>query len=366
MKKSYLMMAAAATMLAACSQSDVLNEVQVQEEAQAIGFSTYAGKATRAENSTAENVSNLELHHGSFKVWGYKDTYTGFVFDNVRVTADGAGNWTYSPKKYWDKAATNYHFYAAAPDNGLWNLSTNSTAQDDDYFYINSFTLQGTSLEDNVYKNTFAAVNDCDLMIASPCVIDRSKYAASIPASKVQLEFNHILSRLNVTVNKGSNILGETLNVTSFKVYNLKNTGSFNEIAELNGDILTVGTNKRWTTTDATYEIAGYGLNDVAQNNAGNQYIFQSLVIPQPAGFESVDRAAESATAPYFIIEYTISGEPFKAAYNLSNAFGDDDGMVFCEGYQNTLHLTIDAETIVFDAQVYEWADKNTPSFKID
>lgn len=366
MRKSYFLMAAAATMFAACSQNDVLNEVQVKEEAQAIGFSTYAGKATRAENSTAESVSNLELHHGSFKVWGYKDTYTGFVFDNVRVTADGAGNWTYNPKKYWDKAAKSYQFYAAAPADYAWDLKANTEVQGDDYFELKDFSLLGYSLDEVTHQNTFASVHDKDLMIASPCEMDRSKYATSSPASKVELKFNHILSRLNVTVNKGSNIKDETLNVTSFKVYNLKKTGDFNENAALGEDILTVGTNKRWTTTDATYEIAGYGLDNVAQNNAGNQYIFQSLVIPQPAGFEIVDRAAESATAPYFIIEYTISGEPFKATYNLSNAFGDNDGMLFCEGYQNTLHLTIDAETIVFDAEVYEWATKKTFSFPIN
>ncbi len=366
MRKSYFLMAAAATMFAACSQSDVLNEVQVQDEAQAIGFSTYAGKVTRAENSTAEEVTKLELHHGSFKVWGYKDTYTGFVFDNVKVTADGAGNWTYNPKKYWDKAATSYQFYAAAPADYAWILKPNETSQADDSFELENFSLLGRSLDEVTLQNTFASVDDQDLMIASPCEMDRSKYATSLPASKVNLKFNHILSRLNVTVNKGSNIKDEMLNVTSFKVCNLKNTGNFNEKADLGENILTVGTNKRWTTTNNTYDIEGNGMNNVAQNNAGNQYIFQALVIPQPAGFEIVDRAAVSATAPYFIIEYTISGEPFKATYNLSNAFGDNDGMLFCEGYQNTLHLTIDAETIVFDAEVYEWATKETNSFPID
>ena len=81
MKKSYFLMAAAAMMFAACSQSDVLNEVQVQEEAQAIGFSTYSGKVTRAENNSNSTItSDLYSHHDDFKVWGYKNTYTeGFV-----------------------------------------------------------------------------------------------------------------------------------------------------------------------------------------------------------------------------------------------------------------------------------------------
>ena len=167
MKKSYFLMAAAATMFAACSQSDVLNEVQVLDEAQAIGFSTYSAKATRAENNnTAVNTTNLETHHKTFKVWGYKNTYAEYVFGGVRVSAADAGNWTYSPKKYWDKAATSYQFYAAAPDNGLWQLSSNTTAQDDDYFYISSFELQGTSLAHTSHQSSFETVADCDLMIA--------------------------------------------------------------------------------------------------------------------------------------------------------------------------------------------------------
>ena len=360
-------MAAAATMFAACSQNEVLNEVQVQDEAQAIGFSTYSGKTTRAENNKdAVNTTNLEAHHETFKVWGYKNTHTDYVFGGGQVKAYGAGNWTYDPKKYWDKGAKTYEFYAAAPDNGLWNLSSNTTAQNDDYFYITSFELQGTSLAHPTHQYSFESVTDCDLMIASPCSMDRSKYATSSPASKVELKFNHILSRLNVTVNKGANIKDETLNITSFKVYKLKNAGSFDENADLEGATLANGTTKRWTPTTSEYEIEGNQFSNVAVNNAGNQYIFQSLVIPQVAVSQSIDRDGSSVeTAPYFTIEYTIGGEPFSATYNLAAAFAKE-GLALCEGYENTLHLTIDAETIVFDASVYEWTGKYVEPFEID
>lgn len=354
-------MAAAATMFAACSQSEVLNEVQVQDQAQAIGFSTYSAKATRAENNnTAVNTTNLETHHKTFKVWGYKNTYAEYVFGGVRVSADDAGNWTYSPKKYWDKAATSYQFYAAAPDNGLWQLSSNTTAQDDDYFYISSFELQGTSLAHTSHQSSFETVADCDLMIASPCSMDRTMYG-----NDVQLAFNHILSRLNVTVNKGSNINGETLDITSFKVYKLKNAGSFNEGASLMGESIPAGTTKRWTAAASEYEVAGNAMADV-KNDVDNQYIFQSLIIPQVAASQTIDRDGSSVeTAPYFTIEYTIGGEPFSATYNLAAAFAST-GLSLCEGYENTLNLTIEAETIVFDATVYEWTDKNVNNFDID
>lgn len=355
-------MAAAATLFAACSQSDVLNEVQVQEEAQAIGFSTYSAKATRAENNnTAVNTSGLEEHHGNFKVWGYKNTYTdGFVFGGETVSEAAGGTWTYTEQKYWDKAATNYHFYAAAPASAAWSLiQVNGAVQDDDYFRLVNFALVGKSLTSTTLENSFEGSEDVDLMIASPCKVERANFG-----NTVQLSFNHILSRLNVTVNKGTNISGETLNVTSFKVCNLKKAGNFDESVALNPS----GSIARWTVADYKYGIAGNQLDDVQVNNAGNQYIFQALVVPQTAAWEAVERDGsdvDTDSAPYFTIEYTIDGEPYSATFNLSAAFADADGMVLCEGYQNTLHLTIDADAIVFDASVYEWTDKNVNSFDI-
>ena len=50
------MMAAAATMFAACTQSDFVNEVS-EEAPQAIGFETFVNKSTRAENSSAACIA---------------------------------------------------------------------------------------------------------------------------------------------------------------------------------------------------------------------------------------------------------------------------------------------------------------------
>ena len=365
MKKSYFLMAAAATMFAACSQSDVLNEVQVQEEAQAIGFSTYSAKATRAENNeSATATTGLEEHHVAFSVWGYKNTYTNFVFDDETVKMN-AGAWEYVSKKYWDKAATSYQFYAAAPVDYAWVLNANdSENQRDDFFSLINFGLEGNSLTSTTHQYSFASVNDQDLMIASPCTVVRDNFG-----QKVQLNFNHILSRLNVTVNKGGNLndTGATLNVTSFKVYKLKNSGSFNEKADLEGAVLANGTTKRWNVAGSPeYTIAGNKLDDVQYNNAKNQYIFQALVIPQVAASEKIDRdyRLNSATAPYFTIEYTIDDEPYSATFNLAAAF-EKSGLALCEGYENTLNLTIDAETIVFEASVYQWTDKNVNVFEV-
>lgn len=115
MKKSYLMMAAAATMFAACTQSDFVNEVP-EEAPQAIGFENHIGKSTRAAITDVDDLKNAE---GGFTVWGYKTSLATpnwgsqtTVFNEQEVEWDGA--WKYSPIQYWDKKST-YKFYAAAP-----------------------------------------------------------------------------------------------------------------------------------------------------------------------------------------------------------------------------------------------------------
>ena len=80
MKKSYLMIAAAA-LLVACSNNDTIKEIVTPDNV--IGFSTYTSKQTRAENSTNDNTDNLEAYNTNFKVWGYKNVYVNANPDNT-------------------------------------------------------------------------------------------------------------------------------------------------------------------------------------------------------------------------------------------------------------------------------------------
>ena len=72
MRKSYLMMAAAATMLAACTQTDFVNEIST-ETPKAIEFEGgFVNKATRSENSNTSYNETFSDHHNTFAVWAYK------------------------------------------------------------------------------------------------------------------------------------------------------------------------------------------------------------------------------------------------------------------------------------------------------
>ena len=368
MKKNYLFLAAAATMFTACVQNDLVSEMP-QETPQAISFETFANKQTRAaseaENSTATDLNLLSVHHDNYVVWGYKNTATNYVFGTSTSSGEvvNSNDNTYTNTKYWDKAASKYEFYAAAPNNGKWVLNAKDTDnQADDYFTYKDFALTGTSLTATATtpETSFKSVSaeDCDLMIAS------AEPVTNIP-SIVQLKFNHILSRLNITVKKGSNIKNsDVLKLTSISVNNLVKNGTFTESAAVKA-----GTTTRWSaaTTPEEYDINGNPLDNVTTTAT---YVFQALVIPQFVEYEAPKRDGtdinETTSAPYIVLNYTIDDEPYKAVYNLAKAFGSTSAPIaFNEGYQNTLNITIDAEEIVFTAHAFVW-DTDDKNFDID
>lgn len=363
MKKNYLFLAAAATMFTACVQNDVVNEMAQESAPQAIGFETFSNKATRAENSTQTETLGLDKHHGDFRVWAYKNTMNpAYVFEDVTVSYNSVNKkWEYTPLKYWDKSANKYEFYAASPASAGWSLNRKSSEQNDDYFTLVNFTLDDVTIKDTEYQESFKGTTTQDLMVASPETIGEEDI---LNPTSVQLDFNHILSRLNVTVKKPE-ALTATVVLTSISVNNLPNTGSFDESKAIS----VASSTERWTIFDYKGKITGNTLAEVTKDAS---HVIQSLVMPQTVVYESIDRDGTNnagANAPYLYIEYTIGGEPFNASYNLANAFGKTEvGEVvsFFEGWQNTLNITLNASSIVFEAVTYKWADDAVKNPTID
>lgn len=432
MKKSYLIIAAAAALFAACQDNEIKNDVREFNDS-AIAFNSYAGKQTKADNSNKDNHDwLLENHHNGFYVWAWKYYSTAWVgtavYDKeevVSTTTNNVQSWATDPVKFWDKSADYYYFYAAAPIDAKWTLNNNNTTSDygDDYLTYADFVLKGTNLStasNTDYAPSFKGDgNDVDLMIAEDNKVMRAKYNHSNPEVVTEL-FDHILSRLNVTVKRGTNLkqANAIVKLTSFTIYgvNLCNKGSFDEHLADNSNttspVLKSGTILRWASSSSPSRVdiddnnGKYNLVGAIPTAAIEEtelYIGQYLIIPQAITSEVLDRATpkqniyytqeeidaaandETAAAhdkttadiktpgggadaahPYIKIEYTIAmdendtPEPYTAYYNLANAFGVAAGSTldFNEGWQNTLKITIDADAIVFDANVYQWADQ--------
>lgn len=367
MKKSFLLLATAA-LFAACA-SDSVRE-NIAEDQVEIGFSTYIQKpvASKADNSTATALKGLEAYHDNFVVNGFKtvaDAETQ-VFTNQLVTYNPAENkkvWEYSPVSYWDKSASAYTFYAAAPAGAGWNFANNK--------YTLEYTVSGSSLEteERATPNAAANLGNDDMMIAT------DKTATNTNGNfggTVEFTFNHILSRFNIAIS--TSITDGVVTLKALEVSGLKKSGKFDETVP--DDVtLNAGTTARWTELSEPYTLAANDellvknfTTDVDNtNDTYKQFVYQGLVIPQTAAYESIklDGTSEE-TAPYLNIQYTIkTGElneqSYSYYYNLAGLFGAtaETPLAFNEGWQNNLYITIGAAAINFDAKVYEWATQN-------
>lgn len=346
MKKSYLIIAAAAAIFAACQESDTFrNDIQEEgvENGETIGFTSFTEKVTKAQNSDALYSWTFFDHQESFQVWARKNNQPlKEIFDGTKVTVtENAGVYTYSysPERYWDKVADNYFFYAAAPapaDGAAWSWTFNGgntiidgpSTINKGYFTItdNKFALNGVNLQSvenggttSALKNEFKTAKvtkesteykDVDLLIADDAPVAKAFYNKANPEA-VNLNFIHILSKLNITVST-SLATNYDVDLLGFEVKNVPNTGSFNEnTADLAAD-------KKWIrwTLDATptkvgiptgieaYNASTYAIDpdkkvDVPNNSAtpAKKYIVESLIIPQNMSYERValDGAAHDA-----------------------------------------------------------------------
>lgn len=475
MKKDLFLIAAAVTMLTACVNNDTFREVGDPVES-IIDFSTFTNKQSKAENSTATDKYDLENYNTHFKVWGYKNgkNATGnanvdtYLFGKTNDTYPGtvvqysSSAWTYSPLRFWDKSANYYRFFAASPANRNWVYTSTAGSEK---LALNDFEIKGenrvldgnstasavdaplgfTSGQDYDVINakaTLSNLNEEDLMIST----DITNYT-NYTNTAVNLEFNHILSRLNIGVRKSNALDNYVVKLNTLEIHNLVKKASFNEGEALTtsnagiymndktnattAQLLQGGTAARWTPaasearfTDNTmrYYVEDNNVVVPVEINAkapatGSadqyRYVFQGLVIPQvvnysqtvastaESGFKMDGSNANASSNPYIVIDYEIwtkaeeardyvATDPeaildpdlvgtqkaavpsykidgYKYFYNLSEAFGGTTSAntYFCEGYQNTLKITLAPAAITFDAEVFYWADGTVHEIEI-
>ena len=348
--KKYLFILATAAIVVSCSDQDTFKKDIQAGDGEAISFESFTSKQTRAENSDATYDWDLFDHHTTFEVWGFKNNSETEVFKQDVVTvAETTGNYTYtySPLRYWDKAAAMYEFYAAAPsgNKGNWTFERNNlvAAEITDAnkrnigYFTTSSTLNGTNItvttgaDKYKYVNSFKSTEDnadIDKLIAAPKAVAKNGFNQVI-----QLDFIHILSRLNVTIKKAATLDGTTItNSTSLantqkvilkdlKVVNLKEAGSFDEHKTL----VATGTNTRWDAENASGRTTPFIYRSVANPTASTPttyevtsseaYVLQSLVIPQTAAFANValdgNHYAEIAAGSYATVDqYNLDHEP--------------------------------------------------------
>ena len=350
MKKSYLMMAAAATMLAACTQTDFVNEVPA-ETPKAIEFEGgFVNKATRSENSNTGYNETFSDHHSTFAVWAYKKaTPTSgrtVVFDGEVVTVDN-GNYTYTNTAYWDKEAASYAFVAAAPaTHSTWTLDDNHFETSLDLSNEETHPTSATHLSVLTPEKPGAA--NQDLLISEDVILNPATHVGA-----VNLSFIHILSRLNVVLNNTN----DKFRIISVKMKNLPSAGSFDE-ESAEGNELQQGTHTRWTLNSDPAYSKEYKVEfdgDAQKKRGSNVHLMQTLVMPQ----EITDETTIEVVYGYDIADGNV--DVFTRTHTLAEVFGITGGnkLYFNEGWQNTLTLTVETTEITFSASVASWASSS-------
>ncbi len=182
------MIAAAAALFAACAGNDTFKDVDTQDVA--IDFAHgYIGKPTKAEltNTWFTTTNN------NFGVYGFKGSQA--IYTDEEVKWNGS-DWKHKTVRFWDKAATNYEFYAYAP-----------YAQEAD------FTDKKFSFESIVAKPIVdIETANADLAIATPMTnisYDKctKKEEAGHGTGHVEFIFNHVLSKLSFKIKTSLNVV---------------------------------------------------------------------------------------------------------------------------------------------------------------
>ena len=399
MKKSYLMIiAAAAALMASCSDTDKLTkEFTNTRPTEKIGFSVYSEKATRADQT---NSTNLYDFHKTFDVYSWKtvDNTSQAVFSHTPVahfTSDTQGTyvykdspakpsdewgeygenkiwtkgWFYENVRYWDKLATGYNFYAIAPyeptpepaltiTNGAVNIQIGD-ANDTYDIEAGEKNLAATLTQDKLYYDF-----NKDYMLA-----DKSETKNQL----VTLNFHHILTKFNVKITLQNTYTStQTFTINNLKIVGLENKGYF----QFNTNMATNG----WHTTDGeTYNWEfphDYILKNVPataedQTEYSGYYWLQTLIFPQTLTCKSnkAQSTSDGLTDKYLYVKYTIGSEAFEAYYDLTYVFNPDAKPVsndvtvattykLEQGSEYTLNIKVGPEPISFEAQASKWADE--------
>lgn len=374
-KSNLVLIAAAASMLASCGKDLILDNSQ---DVQApIGFASYSEKLTKADPSE----SDLEFYHNTFVVYASKkstvDGAISQVFDGGATSlvtfsadAESPNDWTYSPYRYWDKQAT-YKFIAVAPSKNIIKYTWDATASpltelSGDFVTVDGgYTLKGQNLQktstQSEIKTGFleTATGDVDLMTSE---INTSHQTL------VNLEFKHILAKLNVTVAKSSVLNDADVYVRSVEITKLNDNGKY---AESNYNASAEPKVSGWntiSTKDAGYKLSyAFGDDTGATEGQGKEladyttktvpnYFIESLVMPQTV--PATGDGAATLILKYRIVTgsgATAHPEDYTYKFTLKDAFTR-----FYDRCNYTLNFTIDPEIITFDADVVVWDDVST------
>jgi len=347
--KTYIM-ALLALLLYACSNSeDTLVEPIIDEQEPVVPVSPISFDQSFVEKVTRATI-NLSEYQTTMGVWGYgnPDSKNDTIFKNqlVEFTEEG---WKYSPLKYWD-AQSKYDFYAYSPYDAQ-KVGINTATSRAYLIYINNIETKGVNLQETpsaAEKMMFSGTEDTDW------VVSRAAQKNILGASHNTVQFNmqHILSKLNIRMRISAGmatILGPDAYVTLDSLTVGKMASKANFLQKVHATPVT-DAEKAASIDEWTYQTGDLtlGRKSVCQLSTDNQYVLESLVLPQ-----AVD--TENKVYLEYSIHYADHTEKFKYIKSLNTV--SDDFLRLYTGYNYTVTFTLNPGAITFTANAAHWAD---------
>jgi len=353
MKKTNLLIAAAALMVVGCAENKMFNDIEQDEVL--IGFGeSYIGKKTKA--GEISNKTDLEKNGNTMEVWGWKTTSssTTQVFNNQQVTYNSSSSqsttkWEYSPLKYWDLNASNYKFYAVSPYSNKFSITSDTRL-------ISATGIETVQiLEDNNGTSQVTSSTAIDYLVAE--VVDKAPKGNDASDYDVAFTFQHILSKLAVKVktkdefnNSGSNYPQIKLNSLSIKLagmcpnFTQKTTGNLTPNAT-SGD--TWNGTAMSETAYTCFNADGTTVTNLVLTNSA-QGIASYLVAPTATG-ETPATHTFKVSVDYDIYYSADEHENFVATDKTVTTLTS-----FVQNTNNTLTVTIGPTAIYFDVETVD------------
>lgn len=422
MKKYFVIAAAAALVLGACSK----NEVNLNETASnAVSFGVYVPRTTAVKAGSDGIISTAQIlaNKGGFGIFAYHTdgtTYAAaaikpnFMYNqHVEGTDADAPVWSYSPIKYWpnefgtNAASTNVDrlsFFAYGPyvevtpatgiptanpvGQGITALSTNAAAGDPvvSYEVADTDPAGAVDLVWGVASSTEAsAVQNAPTLVEGKPYIDMTKQTTN---GKVTFNFRHALTGVGVNVqaffddvNNPSNFTDEstgtlaagtkiTIESVTLSGFDYYATGDLN----LNN---TAANTPKWENLPAaaaSFAITGAIAATLKDSGAAEE---QTVAGVTKTKVNLITGVAPAATDPYYMLIPTgnnTDAVTVEIVYYVTTVDGNLDGGIsrvqndikkesitlqLVAGKKNTLNLVLGMTTVKVDATVTDWENGN-------
>lgn len=346
MKKNKFWLAAMAVTVSMASCS--LEEVMEQPEPQAIGFSSFVGKPTRAVTEIVNpngSVSGVQTPLTKFYVFGrYGDKngadYGNVVYENAEVTVNGSSFTNVGPAdvQYW---ALNKDYKFAAYSDGNNSLTTT-----DEVSFDNNGHITITDYE----------AGDKDLILATPAEVQTGATITEDNPDAVSLTFNHLLSQVSFQFVGESFPDGYQIKIEGL-TFSVNNTATYTSSDGLWGEP-TTSASKGYTVNSGT----AFAFDTQTKSDA-------NFVIPQSY---SSDITATFTATIYDNHGSTVASKAFTTASLLaSSASGIPTKWDKGYRYQYNIKLTPSEMTNMFPIKftvttVSDWLNSTTPGASDD